>query len=476
MRRRNANWFAGLILLLGSGLVEAQQFLPKDRAVPSASKQFVVTTSLPRMVQSTITETVTSSTNHITLTPGRMVLLAEKVKTHFLRELRVTDQWRGHIRIHLDPLARNVSPTALQRTLYSDGWQFQVTLPERAPGDAIVRLLVDALLDEMTHRYTHREIDIPLWLRVGLTETILAAHGSDIIMQSNSAIVRDQLGFDPLRDTRSVLQQMKPFTYTDLSIPTRQQLKGAGWIAFRSSAHLMTTELLHQHGRPGPMYTFIRRLSKHRNSQFAFMETFMFKAMNPDPKNPGEFKPPNQTMLDVEKWWMMTLTNFRSRDSLGQWSPLMSMSQLEEILTINVDQPGIRPMRVQQMLAAMSTVDQKKYLEQIRERLPVLQRHSPPKMGRLTFDYYKAIDRYYRQRGLQRSAETLSQSPPPMDALAKQTNVVLDRLDTIMADLHVSVKNDETYGKTVITPRPVTRRGQPFSVVPPPVNVLPKRP
>ena len=129
MRRRNANWFAGLILLLGSGLVEAQQFLPKDRAVPSASKQFVVTTSLPRMVQSTITETVTSSTNHITLTPGRMVLLAEKVKTHFLRELRVTDQWRGHIRIHLDPLARNVSPTALQRTLYSDGWQFQVTLP-----------------------------------------------------------------------------------------------------------------------------------------------------------------------------------------------------------------------------------------------------------------------------------------------------------------------------------------------------------
>ena len=133
-------------------------------------------------------------------------------------------------------------------------------------------------------------------------------------------------------------------------------------------------------------------------------------------------------------------------------------------------------MRVQQMLTAMSTVDQKKYLEQIRERLPVLQRHSPPKMGRLTFDYYKAIDRYYRQRGLQRPAKALSQSPPPKDAIAKQTSVVLDRLDTIMADLHVSVKNDETYGKTVITPRPVTRQGQPFSVVPPPVNVLPKRP
>ena len=463
------------VLLCLWSAAAAQTLLPRQRAVPSKSRQFLVTTAAPRMISSTPSERVTSPTNRVVLTPGRLVLLSETVKTHFLRELKVTDQWNGQIRLHIDARLRDLPSDPIKRTLFSDGWQFQLILPERIRGDSLVRVLVDALLDEMSHRYTRREIDIPLWLRVGLTETILAAHGSSIILPSNVPVVRDHLGYDPLRESRQILQAIKPFTYADLSLPTRKQLAGAGWPAFRASAHVMTTELLRQRGSPSPIYTFIRRLNKHRNSQFAFLETFLFKNPVPDPQNPGQFMAPRQTMRDAEKWWSMTLTRIRTRDQLGRFSPQLSLSRLEEALAVST-KPDVVPLRMQQLITRAVPTEQKEKLDEVKRRLQVLQGHASPGLARLIYDYHQAIETYYRARGFYRKPEHLPKNPPPEDLVAKRALIRLDELDTIMADLHVTIKKDEAYGKTILTPPPATTQGRPFAPVPPPVRVQPKQP
>jgi len=112
----------------------------------------------------------------------------------------------------------------------------------------------------------------------------------------------------------------------------------------------------------------------------------------------------------------------------------------------------------------------------VKRRLQVLQGHASPGLARLIYDYHQAIETYYRARGFYRKPEHLPKNPPPEDLVAKRALIRLDELDTIMADLHVTIKKNEAYGKTILTPPPATTRGRPFAPVPPPLRVQPKQP
>ena len=420
-------------LLLGAGTLLA---LPPGRTLTSKSRQFTISSSVNRVLTPGVTQP-NSATNTIQLTPGRLVLVADQLKTKFLREMRAADNWHGAIRLHLEP---GPGRPTMQRKRYADGWQYYATVPEHINASDLVRLLTDLLLAEMAERYSDHEIEVPIWLRVGLAEIIHRAAGPGQFTRQGAPIIIEGEILDPYRGTRGLLLKLPPLPYTDLSLPTRAQLTGPNWNLYRASAHLFTRQLLHRRNGPAEMRAFIRQLQHFKNSQFAFLKSIRLNGSVADKKI---------TLLDVEKWWTVSRTQFRSRDRRHNWSAPQSLAHLEETLRLNPETG--KPLRLQQGLAKLDLAAQQKHLTDILFRLKALSANAPPGLQPLIRDYHNTLNDYYRQRHL---SPRTNNAPAPSDALSQRTIHQLNLLDTIMADLQLSEPASTAFGKTLSPKRP----------------------
>ncbi len=421
------------LLLLGGTLASA---LPAGRTLTSKSGQFAISSSIHRTLTLGITQG-NSPTNIVQLTPGRLVLVADRIKTVFQRQLHAPDNWHGGIRLHLEP---GNGRTSLKRTRYADGWQYHATLPEHIRTIDLVRLLTDLLLAEMAERYSEREIEAPLWLRVGLAEIIQRNAGPGLFAPLGARRIFEGELPDPYRGTRVVLLKKQPLGYTDLSLPTRAQLAGTNWDLYRASAHLFTQQLLGRRNGPVEMRAFIRQLQNFKNSQFAFLKSFQLMG-NPSVKK--------TSLLDVEKWWTVASMQFRSRDRRNNWSPEKTLAHLEETLRLQPE-PG-QPMRLQQGLAKLDLSKQQKHLTDTIFRLKVLSANAPPGLQPLIRDYHNTLNDYYRKRRL---GPGTNNAAAPKDALSKRIIQQLNQLDTIMADFQLQGPANTAFGKTLSPPRP----------------------
>lgn len=421
------------LLLLGVNLGSA---LPSGRTLTSKSGQFVVSSSIHRNLTPGITKS-NSPTNIVQLTPGRLVLVADRIKTVFKRQLHAPDNWHGGIRLHLEP---GNNRTSLKRTRYSDGWQYYATLPENIRTIDLVRLLTDLLLAEMTERYSEREVETPLWLRVGLSEIIQRHAGPGLFAPLGARRVFEGEPPDPYRGTRVVLITKQPLAYTDLSLPTRTQLADTNWDLYRASSHLFTQQLLSRRNGPTEMRAFIRQLQNFKNSQFAFIKSFQLTDQPTAKKT---------SLLDVEKWWTVASMRFRSRDRRNNWSPEQTLAHLEETLRLKPESG--QPMRLQQGLAKLDLAKQQKHLTDTIFRLKVLSANAPPGLQPLIRDYHNTLNDYYRKRRL---GPGTNNAVAPKDTLSQRTIQQLNQLDTIMADFHLQSPANTAFGKTLSSPRP----------------------
>ena len=221
---------------------------------------------------------------------------------------------------------------------------------------------------------------------------------------------------------------------------TMTQLAGTNWDLYRASAHLFTQQLLSRRNGPVEMRAFIRQLQNFKNSQFAFLKSFQLTGLSTAKKT---------SLLDVEKWWTVARTQFRSRDRRNNWSTEQSLAHLEEILRMQPDPD--QPMRLQQGLAKLDLAKQHKHLADSMFRLRVLAINAPPDLQSLIRDYHNTINDYYRQRRLGPQANS---TPAPSDALSQRTIRKLNVLDTIMADLQLQKPADTAFGKTLSPSRP----------------------
>ncbi len=421
-----------------SGILHGAVVLPADRSLLSTSKQFIVSSSVVRPAPNTF-EPVHSATNTITLTPGRVVILAERIKTLYLRLLGTTDQWSGQIRLHLAPAGAAPAVPEFQRTLYQDGWQYQVTLPERMAAVDAIRVMVDVLLEETAQRYSRRATEIPLWLRVGMAEMIWASDGASLTSPANVPVVFDTLHPDPFGEARALLQIHTPYTFGDLSLPARRQLAGEGWHVFRACAHVLTAELLLRPDGPAQMREFLRQLPRYRNSELAFLTAFRF-----------------ENMLAVEKWWTVVQAQFRSRDRFRRWSTPLSIKRLEEVLMLETPKAA-RPQRLQQVVGELKLGDQKSRLVQVLFQLRALQVNAPPTLVKLINDYHDAILNYHQQRGLDSLSPAAALETSREDIILTNLRSQLDRLDTILVDISLVGETGPALGKTAAADPPPVR-------------------
>ena len=430
---RTAHRWAGLLCALlwlaWLPIVSGAVVLPAGKTLVSTSKQFVVTSAVTQPAPNALTPT-RSATNVITLTPGRVVILAEKIKTIYLRHLGTTDQWGGQILLHLEPSGSVPVAPEMKRTLYRDGWQYRVTLPERLSAVDSIRVIVDALLEETAQRYSRQPVEIPLWLRVGMAEMIWASDGVSLTSSANVPVMFDTLHPDPLGEARTTLQLHKPYTFGDLCLPTRRQLAAEGWQIFRASAHLLTAELLLRPDGPAQLREFLRQLPRYRNSELAFLTAYKY-----------------ENMLAVEQWWSVALTQFRSRDRFRRWSTKLSVQRIEEVLMIETP-TDTKPQRAQIAIVQMKLGDQKQRLAQILFQLRSIKVNAPPSLIKLINDYHEALHAYYQQRGLDSLSPELAVQTVPEDAVARRLREQLDQLDTILIDISLLGDMDNSLGKT----------------------------
>ncbi len=302
--------------------------------VRSQSGQFIVrTTSLPSPPRAVLNLTATAG--FVQLQPAFLAVSCERIRQALNLKLEVRTPWQGKIYIALYPASTSNDTIYLTSERFSDGWQYQVRLPQVLGRDRFVSAITQVLLMELANRGTpDRTAEIPAWLSDGLSQNMLSSRELQIILSPpsktenglpvNSTTV-DLQTENPLRQAHLQLMLKAPLSFQELSWPVPDQPEGEAGDRFRASAHLFVKELLGLPDGRGCLRGMIKDLHANLNWQFAFLRAFHATFQRP---------------LDVEKWWALHTVCYTGRNLAQTWAAEESWRKLDEALRQPVE---IRP-------------------------------------------------------------------------------------------------------------------------------------
>jgi hypothetical protein len=133
---------------------------------------------------------------------------------------------------------------------------------------------------------------------------------------------------------------------------------------------------------------WLAELQQHWNWQAGFVDAF---------------DPVFRSLLDVEKWWSLTVAHFTSRNPVQAWSAETALRKLDLAL-----QPvGVLPLSGNQVVRLrLDTVinewefgRQLPVLRQFLRQMQVLAANSPPNVAQLALRYAGVVERYLEDRG-----------------------------------------------------------------------------
>ena len=179
------------------------------------------------------------------------------------------------------------------------------------------------------------------------------------------------------------------------------------------------------------MQYYLREIPKHKNTPSALGVVYGHK-----------------TMLQIEQWWSLAQTQFRSRDAFNRWRPRVILGHLSDSLLLQtLTTPSKTEPKPQQKLVSIQEFIGKgirtKHTEKLRpllERLRFLQVNAPPETARLIQDYHSAIESY------------LEVKPIRLRVFRDNTINQLNLLDTILKDLISESETDNTRAKQTTPP------------------------
>ncbi|HNU99466.1 MAG: hypothetical protein KA191_04545 [Verrucomicrobia bacterium] len=419
------------------GLVVLAAVLGQVRAatVYSRSGQFVIHS--PYATMPTLNQLPTPvSSNRVTLAPDPLAVSCERIKTGVLRELDLPDHWRGKVHVRIKPRLRAGATPGFVSTRYADGWQYTLELPEELEPDALVRSVVLAVLSEIANRQVGvRPAEIPIWLAEGLSASAAHAIGPDLVVAPTPLRARlgasvgqldttpqTRVGAENLGEVRAWLFDRVPLTFAQLSQPAPDFLSGESGTTYRHCAHLLVRHLqaLPQ-GRRG-LQTFVFSLTRSLNWQTAFLEAFS-----------GQFS----RLLDVEKWWTVSMQGFLQGDQPNAWSRAVSLDKLGDILGVRVEvQDRPRAPRRATVLSLQEFMGKTEFavhraVVRVRvSRLQAIQRSAAREIVPLIESYRAVLDEYLSHRaqaGRSPLAKRVGSLPPAL--LLREATRQLDELD-----------------------------------------------
>lgn len=375
------------LFLFGHGATAADPMI-----MTSASRQFIV-----RGRPQTSIFANHPSTDLVYIHPALLVVTCEHVKQTLARELGWGAPWRGTIFVDVHP-ARfdNEQPELEQPELRpfrtADGWRYRLQLPSEIDRTRLLESIVEALLVEFADRSaTDYSAELPPWLVEGLTAHLMAGDLADLALQPNAAVnMPHRARNDPVNVLRQHVQSDGALSVDQLNWADFDESDVKAARAYHLSAHLFVRELLRLRGGPDCLCAMLSMLPEHFNWQTAFLRGF---------------EPHFHRMVDVEKWWALSVTQLKTRESSVFWSATQAQQKLEEILYTPMqvrlsgeDSTHITPVALQTVINDWDFQEQLPLLKTKLTQLQAARVRLSPELGVLVDGYYAAIRQYLESR------------------------------------------------------------------------------
>lgn len=339
----------------------------------------------------------------IVLSPELLTVSAERIKEGLLELLGSSDRWRGKIRFRFGPGKSNPDLFQVQSQRFTNGWSYQVTISPKIRRQVWLRGCVSVFLLEMANRMADlRSAEVPVWLIEGISMELsqsalidLSPSYTDRILVGGNnpglgRTIPTQQRRDPILATRAFLGRNVPVSATELFLPTTEHLRGNKKTVYRYSAHFFFRQLTALPTGKVSLAHFMSALTQYLNWQQAFFPSFQERFT---------------TMLDLEKWWSVALTDLTQLTPISSWTLSESLGYLDRILTASAlvgksrDELAQRTQfTLQELMNQWAYNDQRPTLEQILNRLRVLHIYAHPKLRLTIQGYLTTITSYLEQR------------------------------------------------------------------------------
>jgi transposase-like protein len=374
-----------------------------------------------------------------------LLICAQRVRNTLAQTLQIPARGGGKIHCHLYAPRRNNESIVFVSTLFTDGWQYSLNIPDDVERTKLVRGLVQALLTEMANRGTARKsAEIPTWLIEGLTLQTLIQIGPDLMVDSvpvNSVrrSVREIRGTDSLAEAHRFFRIQKPMGFSELSEAPSGNPTGNLMARYQFSTQLLVARLLEMEDGHAKLSRMLRNLPDYWNWQTAFLKAFGFGRL-----------------LDAEKWWWVETAAFTGLDTSRYLSESACLARLDEALRaparVSLSTNAL-PVRIEatltQVVSDWGYAQQRAALQQKLIQLSLLRAAATKEVSPLIDAYTASLHNYLRKRDqTEGSGAPMRAAVTPGRALVHEMVRELARLDEQRAALRI------TLAATVSAPPP----------------------
>ncbi len=421
----------------------------------SHSGQFVVTRYESTPGRQPPSSQASTNSALIPLEPATLAITAERVRQALLKELLQPDFWQARVYVVIDNRLPQNSPALIGATRFTQGWRYQIELPNSIEPLKLVRGLTQVLLLEFANRsQPSRSAEIPLWLSEGLTQQILHQSLFDLVVrpptQNSRPVVGpggvtagrfrestdQQVGYYPLAAARERLSTHAALSFTRMAEVATEDLASETWLTFQASSHAFVNQLLEIPGGRLALANLLQTLPYTLNWQTAFFNSF---------------QPRFVRTLDVEKWWSVVLVQLTGQNPLAAWSLQTAHDKIDQILLVPVLLPDSndklarrKSVSVQQIIQNWEFLAQQNLLQGVLNQLRICRFKVPPEMLELHDAYISTIDDYLSKRAVVGRARSLPGLPASTaDLLVKDTVQRLDGLDSQRRQSSAPVENSQ---------------------------------
>jgi hypothetical protein len=354
----------------------------------------------------------------VVLDPDILLLSAERVRRSLVHELGLGGKPFSKVQLVLNHTFSLDQDIRLVSSYRGNRWQYMVEVPDQVDRAKLVRAIVKVTLLEYSNRMAGgKSAEIPLWLVEGACMHLLHSVAPDLIPQRGAPstayggrgdvnfVQRRFRGGDALQEVKSTLQGAPPFSFAQLCHPTQGMVEGESFKIFQSSAQLFFAELMRLPEGAPRLRTMLQALPAFWNWELAFLHAF--KPLFPD-------------LLEVEKWWTLSVTLVGTRGPLNSWRSDLTLGKLGEILATKArisfrfnDVPTVREVPIQTILQEWDYPLQRAVLQEKIVLLTILEAMSgtgtPEPVRELTSDYRALFQDYLQSR--EQAGQTHSKRP-----------------------------------------------------------------
>jgi hypothetical protein len=378
-------------------------FNERAETIVSQSQQFIIHSSTNAMMVENI------PFGSVEVIPEFLAVTAERVKRAALSEVPALGEARGVVHVGILATAKTDGLIGIASSKFSDGWRYEMAVPRVAEEARLVKGFINVLLLQYANRGAERSAELPAWVTEGLAEQLFYSIGPSLVVR-RAPTAWESNTRDLQHWTREMLRTNATPTFQELTtaaVPVRRTPEESVYLA---GTHLLMHAILETPNGKQRFAKFLQMLPRTWNWQTAFMEAFDFKRM-----------------LDVEKWWSLTVIEFTTRDQRQAWSQEMSLRKLDDLVQMRVEfrnatnaLPEVRLVDLKTILNEDDPDLQRQAVEGMVSQLKFTSIHMAPAVASIAFGYQKTLEFYLQTH---RRSDTLRR----LEGLDQQRRSMADR-------------------------------------------------